>query len=341
MNILLTSAGRRTYLVDYFKEALAGRGKVYATNSQFSPALNKADEWALTPLIYDEGYIEFLLEYIKKHDIKMLISLFDIDLPVLAKSKSLFEELGVKVVISSPNVVSICNDKWLTYQFLVAQGFNTPKTFIDLKHCKESLNKSESVYPLIIKPRWGMGSIGIYIAENELELEVFYTKVKREISNSYLKYESKEDLGNAVIIQQCIIGQEYGLDVFNDLNGNYIKTFVKRKLAMRSGETDSAKTEENLPLIELGEKLGNSLKHVGNLDMDCFISNDKLYILELNCRFGGGYPFTHLAGVNIPQILLDLMDNKKPNPNLMQLEYNLEMIKDINLIKLKGIETIS
>ena len=33
MNILLTSAGRRTYLVEYFKEALAGHGKVYASNS--------------------------------------------------------------------------------------------------------------------------------------------------------------------------------------------------------------------------------------------------------------------------------------------------------------------
>lgn len=33
MNILLTSAGRRTYLVEYFKKALGGQGKVYASNS--------------------------------------------------------------------------------------------------------------------------------------------------------------------------------------------------------------------------------------------------------------------------------------------------------------------
>ncbi len=48
MNILLTSAGRRTYLVEYFKEALhmAGEaGMVHAANSKVSPAFFAADRW--------------------------------------------------------------------------------------------------------------------------------------------------------------------------------------------------------------------------------------------------------------------------------------------------------
>ncbi|MGY5846890.1 ATP-grasp domain-containing protein [Salegentibacter sp. HM20] len=334
MNILLTSAGRRSYLVEYFKEALAGRGKVHVANSQFSPALIEADEWVVTPLIYEEGFIEFLLDYVEKHNINILISLFDIDLPVLAKSKALFQELGVEVVISSPSVVAKCNDKWLTSQFLITHGFNTPKTYINLKSSKEAIKSGEINYPLIVKPRWGMGSICLYKAENELELEVFFAKVKREIYNSYLKYESKESSENAVLIQQCINGQEYGLDVFNDLEGNYIKTFVKKKMAMRSGETDGARTEENIPLMQLGERLALSLRHIGVLDMDCFISNGKLYVLEMNCRFGGGYPFTHLAGVNLPKVLLDLSEKKKIKKSLLQMQYNIEMVKDINIIKM-------
>ena len=55
-NILLTSAGRRTYLIEYFKEAVAGEGRVHAANSQICPAFAAADQWVITPLIYDENY---------------------------------------------------------------------------------------------------------------------------------------------------------------------------------------------------------------------------------------------------------------------------------------------
>ena len=49
MNVLLTSAGRRSYLAEYFKEALAmaGRGGlVHAANSQPGPAFPAADRQA-------------------------------------------------------------------------------------------------------------------------------------------------------------------------------------------------------------------------------------------------------------------------------------------------------
>ena len=36
MNILLTSAGRRTYMVEYFKEVLNGNGEVHASNSDYT-----------------------------------------------------------------------------------------------------------------------------------------------------------------------------------------------------------------------------------------------------------------------------------------------------------------
>lgn len=66
MNILLTSAGRRTYMVEYFKQALNGNGKVFASNSILTYTLEQADEFVITPNIYDDSYIAFLLDYCKK-----------------------------------------------------------------------------------------------------------------------------------------------------------------------------------------------------------------------------------------------------------------------------------
>ena len=56
MNILITSAGRRGYIIKYFKDALKGYGgKVYAGNSShLSTAFEYADGSVITPLIYDK-----------------------------------------------------------------------------------------------------------------------------------------------------------------------------------------------------------------------------------------------------------------------------------------------
>ena len=114
MNILLTSAGRRTYLVEYFKEALrmAGvEGQVHTANSQECPAFYAADQWVETPLIYEPEYIPFLLDYCKHKQIGMVIPLFDIDVPVLAAHRNEFETIGTILVTADEDIARICNDK--------------------------------------------------------------------------------------------------------------------------------------------------------------------------------------------------------------------------------------
>ena len=97
MNVLLTSAGRRSYLAEYFKEALAmaGRGGlVHAAKQPAGAAFPAADRQAVTPLIYEEAYLPFLLDYCRREDIGMVVPLFDIDVPVLAASRQAFEAAG-------------------------------------------------------------------------------------------------------------------------------------------------------------------------------------------------------------------------------------------------------
>ena len=121
MNILLTTAGRRSYLINYFKEALAGKGLIYAGNSDYTPALQAADRYVITPLIYDDTYISFLMNFAKQNNIDAIIPLFDIDLPILAKSKDIFDEHNIKVIVSDYKITEICNDKWKTYLFFTEQ----------------------------------------------------------------------------------------------------------------------------------------------------------------------------------------------------------------------------
>lgn len=338
MNILFTSVGRRTYLVEYFKEALNGEGKIYVANSDAnSPAFLVADESVVSPLIYDEKYIPFLLDYCKNNEISAIISLFDIDLPILSKNKELFKQNGITVVVSDERVLDICNDKYKTYQFLIENGFNAPKTFIDMVEAENNIQNNVLKFPLILKPRWGMGSIGIYKADNLEELEVFYKKLKKEIFNTYLKYESSIDIDHAILIQAMIDGQEYGLDIINDLEGNYQNTIVKKKVAMRSGETDCAETVDSIEIKQIGEKLSKTIKHIANLDCDVFVTSDNtIYVLEMNARFGGGYPFSHLAGVNLPMAIIKWLSNESVDiKELLTAKPSVYGQKDINIVRIK------
>lgn len=335
MNILLTSVGRRTYLIDYFKKALGESGLVHASNSMLTYSMLQADKYVISPAIYDNTYIDFLLSYCLDNNITAIISLFDIDLPILAKNKKLFEEQGITIIVSDYDVTQICNDKWKTYIFLAQIGLKQAKSYITLTDAKLALSNGEITYPLFVKPRWGMGSIGLYQVENEDELHVFYKKLHQDIFKTYLKYESNSDVDKCIIIQEKISGEEYGLDVLNDLRGDYVTTIAKKKIAMRAGETDIAKIVDPTPFVATGTKISKSLRHIANLDVDCFVTSDgEVYVLEMNCRFGGQYPFSHLAGANFPKQIVEWLAGKPTNPSLISPKIGVESCKDLNPVVL-------
>lgn len=312
MNILFTCAGRRNYLINYFKEALDKNGKVIAVDNQLSaPALVDADIAIKVPRITDENYIDSLLKIIKDNSVTALISLNDLELPILALNKKKLEQTGAKIIISDQKVIDISFDKWKTYQFFKKINVETPKTYLNIKTTLEAILKLEINYPLIVKPRWGSASIGIDVANNEEELVLAHKLQLIRIKSSILSEVSSEDIENSIIIQEKINGDEYGIDILNDLEGNHYGSFVRKKLAMRSGETDKAMSIIDKKFNDIAKHIASETKHIGNMDCDFFVSEDKVYFLEMNPRFGGGYPFSHEAGINTPAIYIEWLSNNK------------------------------
>lgn len=306
MNILFTCAGRRNYLINYFKDALNGSGKVFATDMQLTaPALVDADVAIQVPAIYSEEYIPSLLRIVKENDINCVISLNDLELPILSEAKEQIESFGAKVIVADEHAIKIAFDKWETVKFLEANGLKSPKTYIDFEEAKKAIESGGLKFPLVIKPRWGSASIGIDFPETMEELELAYKLQNIRLKRTILAEASKDDIDHAILIQEKIPGKEYGMDVLNDFEGNHVGTFVRQKLQMRSGETDKAISVIDSRFHEVGKTIGENLKHIGNLDCDVFEHNGELFVLELNPRFGGGYPFSHEAGNNTAAIYIE------------------------------------
>lgn len=335
MNILFTCAGRRTYLLKYFKENMDEGDKVIATDMQLTaPALQVADIKLQVPAVYDPKYIEITLDICKNNHVDALVSLNDLELPILAANKKRFEDIGVKLIVSDSNVIDIAFDKFKTAKWVESIGLKSPKTFVRLADAKEALRSGELRYPVFMKPRWGSGSIGLETISDMSELDIYYNLLMNKIKKTILATAS---IGNEyIMIQEKLTGNEFGLDVMNNLEGNHIAVSVKQKLAMRAGETDKAITRDIPELRKIGKKIGEELKHIGNLDVDVMQNEAGDYcVLELNPRFGGGFPFSYEAGVNMPKAIIEWIKGKTVDCSLLQPEYGRMFAKNDYLMEIK------
>lgn len=309
--------------------------KVVATDMQLSaPALQAADVKLQVPAVYDPKYVDTTLQICKEQKIDALLSLNDLELPILAENKARFGAEGVKVIVSDPSVIDIAFDKYKTAQWVESLRLKSPKTFVSLEDAKRALETGELHFPLFMKPRWGSGSIGLESIADMEELDIYYHLLMKKIKKTILATASVGD--EYIMIQEKLTGSEFGLDVMNDLEGNNVAVSVKQKLAMRAGETDKAVTVDLPEVREIGHKIGAALKHIGNLDVDV-MQNDKgeYCVLELNPRFGGGFPFSYEAGVNLPKAIIEWVKGNKVDASTLQPEYGRMFSKNDYLMEIK------
>lgn len=319
MNVLITSAGRRNYLVRYFREALGNHGEVFVSDlDSTAPALYEHGRRVWLPAAKEPEFVPRLLAECRRLSIGLVVPLNDLELQVMARCRKDLEAVGTKIVVADPEAIELCLDKLETARFLTSHQILVPRTFGSLEEFERQLECRELEFPVVVKPRWGSGSIGVEVVHDLGELQAAYVFIKKKVARTSIK-----DLGSGlgasdVLLQEYIGGDEYGLDVINDLEGRYAGTIVRRKIGMRAGETDRAEIVSFPLLQELGEKLGKLLRHRGNLDVDVKLGAAGPVVIEMNPRFGGGYPFSHEAGADVPKALILWASGQTPSEKLLE-----------------------
>jgi carbamoyl-phosphate synthase large subunit len=234
----------------------------------------------------------------------------------LANNKYLFEQHGVKLLISSKELNEISNDKLDTYKFFAKNGILTPKAFNE-----EDLKMENYKFPLLIKPRNGSSSKGVIKVNNKRELDFF-----------------KDYIPNP-IIQEFIIGTEYTVDVMTDFNGN-IKTIVPRqRIETRAGEVSKGITKKDFDIINAVKNVVTKLPGaVGCITLQCFKKEDgKIIFIEINPRFGGGIPLSIEAGANFPLWTIEMCQGASFNEVELTWKENLTMLRFDDAIFMENI----
>lgn len=320
MNILITSAGTRNKIVQYFKNEIGNSGKVIATDmSELAPAIYEADRFYIVPAMSDPKYLNIILDICKKEKIDAVFTLIDPEISLIAKNKTRFLDIGTIPLVSDYEKVELAFDKFKMYTFLKENGFKTAKSYIDKNKFYQDLNKGNIKFPVFIKPVKGSASINISKVNSKEEVDLLFS------------------LYDNLIIQEFLDGQEIGADVYIDpISKKVVSIFTKEKIKMRAGETDKARSFKNDELFDLICKLVEKIGYEYMIDMDIFEINGEYYISEINPRFGGGYPHAYESGVKFTRFVVNSINNVENKNHIGEYEENIYMMKYNEMIVKRG-----
>ena len=285
-NVLILSAGRRVELIEAFQEELKKRvsgGLVYAVDSNpaLSAACHVADGSFAVPKVTDAEYVNRLLELCLQKDIGLVIPTIDTELLPLSDVRRRFEEDDINIIVSSPEIVRQCRDKRKTSALFEKIGIFYPEIY-----SREAIK-----YPCFAKPYDGSCSVGASIVESQDQL------------NPTILQDEK-------IIFQRLIGKEYNeytVDAYYDRTGVLRCLVPRERIEVRAGEVNKGVTRKNNLYEYLLPRLTLIKGFKGCITFQFFanIKEELYYGLEVNPRFGGGYPLSYTARANYPGWLID------------------------------------
>lgn len=315
MNILITSAGQRVSLVRSFQTELKKyfeNGQVFTTdlNPVLAPACHVSDQSFTVPRVTSPEYIDQLLHLCLNNQIKLVVPTIDTELLVLSENIEYFKQRGIHLLVSDTELVQQCRDKRQINQFFENHGICIPQQY-DL----DSL-----LFPVFVKPYDGSLSKGIFTAHSTEDIKPEHHADPKLMFMEYIAPENYD---------------EFTVDCYYD-QASELKCVVPRKrIFVRAGEVNKGVTKKNIIVTEFNQKLKHIPGARGCLTIQVFLhkTEDKILGIEINPRFGGGYPLSYLAGANYSQwAIREYLLNQKIeesaawSDNLLMLRYDAEVL---------------
>ena len=282
---LFSTVGRRGYAAEYFKAIDPSVYILGTGNSPEAPAFRECDDARIVPSIADPTYQEHILELVERERIENILTFSDLDVVVLAEIRDELSALGANCFFPGEKLARLAQDKLATAQWSANNGMPSAKASMDLADFDEDT-------PLIVKPRRGSSSVGLAFPSDH-------------------EHAASAAVGiDEAMFQERVFGTEVNLEICGDLDGRPVRCSAWRKHHSRGGETDLSRTVRTDELVELAWKLGSALELIGPNDIDLMVNDDGFYLIEVNTRFGGGYPVSELAGAGFPAALLAMSQGK-------------------------------
>ncbi|MGB0868602.1 MAG: ATP-grasp domain-containing protein [Flavobacteriales bacterium] len=315
-NILITSAGRRVSLVRAFMTEAAkfeNIHKVFCTDMypELSSACQVANHSFKVDRVTSPTYIADLLTICIKNEVRLIIPTIDTELLILANHVDEFGSHGISILLSDKNIIEYCRDKRALHEYFDALNITRVKEY----------DKHQIQYPCFVKPIDGSRSVGTYKLNSKEELtdDIFDNP-----KNMFLEYIAPEQFN------------EFTVDIYFNKHSKICSIVPRERIFVRDGEVNKACTRKNGIIQFLLSKFDNQKGLRGCITFQVFKQKniDQFYAIEINPRFGGGFPLSYLAGANFPKWIIQeyLYDtilkeySESWRDNTLMLRYDHEII---------------
>jgi carbamoyl-phosphate synthase large subunit len=284
-NVLILSAGRRVELVQEFQAAirrLLPDSRVVAADAlpDGSAACHVADGSAQLRRVGDAGYEHDLIALCDRLSIGLVVPTIDTELPTLARLRDTIAAYGTYACVSDAQLVAHCRDKRLTGTVFNAMDIPYPRIF----------DRHDVTFPCFCKPFDGSSSVGAEVLHSAAHL-------------------TDRHLGDPKVMFMELIGSdfhEYTADAYYDRVGQLKCLVPRERLEVRSGEVSKGITHGSFVYEFLWPRLQRLAGARGCCTVQVFGNpvTGGVIGLEINPRFGGGYPLTAAAGANYAEWLI-------------------------------------
>ena len=311
LSILFSCVGRRVELIESFRRAAKRLGIglcIHGSDSSWlAPAMHHVDQAHTVPPINDDRYTDALFDLVRKYSIDMIIPLIDSELPKLSRSRGRLSEIGCRAVISSEEVIKTCRDKMRTYRMLKNAGIDTPATWT----LERVLRKKRHRFPYFMKPREGSAGKENHKVFNLEELKIFGHRVVDPI------------------VQEFVEGVEHTLDVYTGFDGVTRCVVPRKRLEVRNGEVSKGVIVKDRRIMSVGRKVARALRHArGVITVQCIVTADqRIRVIEINPRYGGGAPLGIHAGADSPYWLISEHLGRPVKIDPTAFESNVAMLR--------------
>lgn len=250
-----------------------------------------ADAHYVVPAVASPPFFSELMRICRQESVDLFFPDLDEELLLLAETQRQFAALGTRVLVSSPETIRMCIDKYATYEFFRRHDIPTPKSFLP----EQLADGRDLSFPLVVKPRNGRGSKNVFTVTNQQALHFFVDYVANPL------------------VQEYVDGVEYSVDTLSDLEGNFLYCSVRQRIATDSGVSIKGKTVAHPVIRVYSERIVNHLKITGPACLQCIERADgQIQFIEVNPRIGGGAVLSLAAGAPLVSDVVRLARGEAP-----------------------------
>ncbi len=288
------------------------------------------DAFYVVPAVNDSKYVDTLLTICKKEKVDILLPFMSAELLILIDRKAEFEEIGVKLSVSSRESVELTNNKLRFYEFLKAQKIEVPK-FHAIRSADELLTACRAVgYPekaVCVKATESSGSRGIRIVDaSKSRYDIlFYQKPNSFYTTFDELYETLCERENIpeMMAMQYLPGMEGSIDLLAD-NGKILYMAYRESNVNLASIPQEATLAYNEQAYKIAKKVVKALQLSGNADLDFkYNENGQPALMEINPRIAATMQIFKEGGINFPYLRVKQLLGE-PLPKV-KIKYGIKM----------------